>query len=322
MDWENRKVLVAGGTGLIGANIVRRLLPLGATVRATKNIRPPAVIDKRIEYMDADLTNPEACKRIVYGMEYVFMVAARLFGVGKATQTRLLTVNPNILMHIHMVEAAYHAGVKKFLSVGSSTAYARSNKPVVEEEMYIGEPWEGYFTQGWVKRINEKISQIFAEKLERKLPAVVLRLANIYGEFDNFDLETSHMLPALVRKVVERQNPIEVWGTGNDVRDLLYVDDVVDAMLLAMEKVDTYNPINIAFGKTYTVKEVLYTIMDIEGYHPKIVFAPEKPTAIPERYLDISKAEKVLGWKPKTSLREGLKKTIEWYKRRKEAGRS
>jgi len=316
MDWENRKVLVAGGTGLIGANIVRRLLPLGATVRATKHIRPPAIIDKRIEYVDADLTNPEACKRIVYGMEYVFMVAARLYGVGRAIQTRLETVWPNILMHGQMLDASYRADVKKFLCVGSSTAYPESDKPVKEEEMYLGEPYEKYFTQGWVKRSNEKIAQIYAEKLERRLPTVVLRLANIYGEFDNFDLETSHMLPALVRKVVERQNPIEVWGTGNDVRDLLYVDDAVDAMLLAMEKVDTYNPINIAFGKTYTVKEVLYTIMDIEGYHPKIVFAPEKPTAIPERYIDISKAEKVLGWKPKTSLREGLKKTIEWYRRK------
>lgn len=315
MDWKGKNILVAGGTGLIGGNIVRRLLPEGANVRATFHERTPVVRDSQIEYVKCDLTKPEDCNTVVDGIDYVFMVAARLYGIGLASQTRRLTTAPNIIMHCHMLDASYQANVKKLLCLGcAGAAYPESNKPVKEEEMYLGEPYEKYFTQGWVKRINEKIAQMYSEKLDKPFPIIVLRHSNIYGPGDNFDLETSHMLAALIRKVVERHDPLEVWGTGNDVRDLLYVDDLVDAMFLAMEKVEGYEPMNIAFGKTYTVKEVLQTICEVENYHPEIVFNLGKPTAIPERYVDTRKAETILGWEPKTSLREGIRKTIEWYK--------
>lgn len=314
--FEGKKVLVAGGTGFIGVNLIKRLLSLNADITATIHKKEPILIDGRIKYKRCDLTKIEDCKEVIENIDYVFMCAANTQGAAVLDKNPLIHVTPNILMNSQMLESAYFAKVKKFLWIGSSTGYPpTNNRPVKEEEMMNKDPYDKYFCVGWMKRYTEVLCRMYSEKLKNPMVTVVLRPTNIYGEYDKFDFETSHVFAALIRRVVERHNPIEVWGTGDDVRDLIYVDDFIDVILLAMEKINLYNPINVGFGKGYTIKELLKMMLEVDEYtNAKVVFDPSKPSTIPIRLVDITKAETVLGFKPKTDLKEGIRKTIKWYR--------
>ena len=316
MYFQDQKVLVTGATGLVGSNLIKRLLSEGAIVRATLHRREPAVVDDRIEYVGCDLTRGEDCRRVVEGMGYVFHCAAHTSGAATTATTPMVHVTPNILINSQMLEAAYAAQVERFLWLSSTTGYPPSGaRPVKEEEMFEGEPYDKYFFVGWTKRFTEILCRMYGEKLPKPMTTVVLRPTNIYGPNDDFEPATSHVTPALIRKVVEQQDPLEVWGTGGDVRDLIYVDDMVEAMLRAMEKIESYTAINIGLGKGYSVKEALQMILELDGYtDARVVFNTSKPTMIPIRLVDTAKAETVLGFKAKTDLREGLRKTIKWYR--------
>lgn len=316
MYLEDKKVLAAGATGLIGSNLIKRLLSEGAIVRATLHRREPVVVDDRIEYVKCDLTKGEDCRRVVEGMRYVFHCAAHTGGAAVTATMPMVHVTPNNLMDSQMLEAAYEAHVEKFLWMGSTTGYPPSgNRPVKEEEMFEGEPYDKYFFIGWMKRFTEILCKMYGEKLPEPMTTIVFRPTNVYGPNDDFEPATSHVTPALIRKVVERQDPLEVWGTGDDVRDLIYVDDMVEAIVRAMEKIESYTAINIGLGKGYSVKEILQMILELDGYtDARVVFNPSKPTMIPIRLVDTTKAETVLGFRAKADLREGLQKSIEWYR--------
>ena len=316
MYFKNQPVLVTGATGLVGSNLISRLLSEGASIRATLHRRPPVVVDDRIEYIHTDLTKGEDCRRAVEGQRFVFMCSASSSGAAKIATTPMIHVTPNVLMNTKMLEAAYEAGVEKFLWLASTTGYPPSgDRPVKEEEMFEGEPYDKYFFVGWMKRFTEVLCRMYGEKLSKPMTTIVLRPTNIYGPNDDFEPATSHVTAALIRKVVDRQDPIQVWGTGEDVRDLIYVDDMVEAMVMAMKKIESYTAINIGLGKGYSVKEILKTILELDGYtNAKVAFDTSKPTMIPIRLIDTTKAETVLGFKAKTDLREGLRKTIKWYR--------
>lgn len=314
--FEDKNVLIAGGTGFVGVNLINRLLSLGANVRATIHRQEPVIRDERIEYVKCDLTSMEDCKKVVSDMDYVFLCAASTSGAAVIQSTPLVHVTPNIVMNAQMLEAAYFAKVKKFVWLSSNAAYPPSgDRPAKEEELFDGDPYETYFGVAWMKRYTEILCRMYSEKLKNPMTTVVLRPSNIYGPYDDFDFATSHVMAAQIRKVIERHDPIEVWGTGNDVRDLIYIDDFIDAMILATEKIETYNPLNIALGKGYSVKEILQIILEVDGYtDAKIEFDTAKPSMIPIRLIDTTKAEKLLGFKAKTGLKEGIRKTIEWYR--------
>ena len=322
--FQNELVLVAGGTGLVGSNLIRRLLAEGAIVRATLHRKPPVIVDDRIEYVHADLTNGEDCRRVVTGQKYVFMCAANTSGAAAIASTPMVHVTPNVLMNTQTFEAAYDAGVKKLLWLSSTTGYPPSDdRPIKKGEMFEGEPVDAYYFTGWLTRFTEALCRMYGEKLSKPMTTIVLRPTSIYGPNDDFEPATSHVTPALVRKVVERQHPIEVWGAGEDVRDVLYVDDMVDAMVAAMEKVDGYLAINIGLGQGYSVTEILKTILEIDGdTDAEVVFDPTKPSMIPIRLVDTNKAEAELGFRATTGLREGLEKTIKWYREYVQSGSS
>ena len=314
--FKNKSVLVAGGTGFVGMNLINRLLSLGANVRATIHRKEPVILDDRIEYVRCDLTRMEDCRKVVSDMDYVFLCAANTSGAAVMQATPLVHVTPNIVMNAQMLEAVYFAKVRKFVWISSSAAYPPSgDKPVREDELFNGDPYEKYFPVAWMKRYTEILCRMYSEKLTDPMPTVVLRPSNIYGPYDDFEFETSHVMAALIRKVVERHDPLEVWGTGDDVRDLIYIDDFIDAMILATEKTESYNPINIASGRGYSIKEILQMILEVDGYtDANIKFNTSKPSTIPIMLIDITKADTVLGFKAKTGLREGIRRTIEWYK--------
>lgn len=314
--WEDKNVLVAGGAGFVGINLVKRLLQLGANARATIHRTKPVITDQRIEYVQCDLLSAEDCRRVVKGIDYVFMCAATTSGAAVIAATPLVHVTPNIIMNSQLLEASYHAKVRKFVFISSSVAYPPSgDREVTEMEMFAGDPYDVYFGAGWMKRYTEVLCRMYSQKLKDPMPTVVVRATNIYGPCDDFDPATSHVMAATIRKVVERQNPLKVWGTGDDVRDLIYIDDFIDGLLLASEKIDTYDPINIGAGKGFSIKQLLAILMELEECGDlQVEFDATKPSMCPIRLVDVTKAEKQLGFRAKTELREGMKKTILWYK--------
>lgn len=304
-----------GGAGFIGVNLIRRLLNLSAKVTATLHNNPVVIEDDRIKYVKCDLTKPEDCARALDGAEYAFMCAANTSGAAVIEHTPLVHVTPNVVMNTLALEAAYKTGVKKFLFISSNTVYPDVDHPVREDEMMLGELFEKYFCVAWMKRFSEILCRMYAEKIKKPMMTVVVRPANIYGPYDDFEWATSHVVPALIRKVVERHKPLEVWGDGSDIKDLIYVDDFIEGMLLAMEKINTFDPVNIATGRPCRIKDVLNTILRVDGYtDAKIVFNTSKPTMIPKRLIDVTKAKKLLGFEAKTSLEDGIKKTVQWYR--------
>jgi GDP-L-fucose synthase len=318
MSFQGETVLVTGASGLIGSHLVRRLVQAGAHVRGTLRRRRPPVREPGVDYVTCDLTRPRYCREVVRGVRYVFHCAAATSGAAATARTPMAHVTPNVVMNARMLQAAYDAGVEKFLYLSITTGYPDTGRPVAEEEMFQGEPFDKYYFAGWMKRFTEVMCRMYGEKLNPRMSTVALRLTNVYGPHDKFAPRRSHVTAALIRKVVERQDPIEVWGDGEDVRDLLYVDDCVEAVLRAVERLSGHTALNVGLGKGYRVNDILDMILDLDGYaDARITYNPEKPTMIPVRLVDVTKARDLLGFEATTDLREGLRKTIDWYRARR-----
>ena len=324
MSSNSPEILVTGATGFVGSNLLNRLLADGCRVRATTHRKTPVITHSNLQYVQSDLTNPEDCREVVKGVSRIFHCAASSSGAGIISSTPMVHVTPNVLINTQLLAAAYEAKVEKFLWLSSTTGYPPTgDRPVKEEAMFDGEPYEAYFFSGWTKRFTELLCQMYGEKLAEKMVTIVLRPTNIYGPHDDFELATSHVTAALVRKAVERWDPLEVWGTGDDLRDVLYVDDMVESMIAAMERVEAHQAFNIGYGQAYTIKEILQAILQADGYaDANISFDSSKPSMIPARTVDIGLAQRVLGFQPKTSLNDGLAKTIAWYRQSGTAGRA
>ncbi len=312
--FKNANILVTGGSGFVGVNLIKRLLDLGANVTATLHRKDPVLEDECIQYVRGDLRRQEDCATAVQGSDYVFMCAANTSGAAVMAKTPLAHLTPNVLMNVSMLDAAYQAGVKKFLFISSNTVYPLTDFPVKEDDV-TNEFYEKYFIVAWMKRFTEIVCEMYATKIAKPMKVCVVRPANIYGEFDDFEWETSHVIPALIRKVVERHDPLEVWGDGKDLKEFIYIQDFIDGMLLAMEKIESFDPVNIATNHPCTVQDVLSALLKIDGYDgANIVFNTSKPSMIPQRLIDISKAKTQLGFQPRVSLEDGLRRTVAWYR--------
>jgi len=313
--YKNKNVLVAGGTGFVGINLIKRLLELEANVTATIYKSPVVLTDDRIKYIIADLTDSYDCKKVCKNQDYVFMCAANTSGAAVMEKTPLVHVTPNVIMNTLMLEASYEAKVEKFLFISSNTVYPLTDFFVKEEDI-TGEYFHKYFCVGNMKRFSEILCEMYANKIKNPMTTIVIRPGNLFGEFDNFEWETSHSTAAIIRRVVERHKPLEVWGDGSDTKDLMYISDFIDGIISAMEKIEKFDILNLASGKSYSIKETLETILEVDNYtDAEVIFDKTKPTMIPKRLININKAKRVLNFDPKIDLKNGIKKTIEWYKK-------
>lgn len=313
--YKGKKILVTGGAGFVGSNLILKLRELNANVTATYHLHKPQIKDLSVKFIKADLTSAGECEIAAKGQELVFMCAANTSGAAVIEKKPLVHVTPNVIMNTLMMEAAYKTGAKKFLFISSSTVYPPYEHPVKENEAWKNEPFEKYFPVAWMKRFGEKLGEIYSTKIKKPMLVVIVRPANMYGPYDDFNWETSHVIPALIRRVVERHHPIEVWGDGTEIKDLIYVEDFIEGMLLAMAKINKFTPINIGTGKGVSIKNILDQIIEIDKYHnAKVKYNKSKPTMIKKRILDVSLSEKILEFESKTGIHEGLVNTTNWYK--------
>lgn len=314
--FKDKKVLVTGAAGFTGTNLVKRLLEEGANVRGTLHNRSPQVDfdSDKINYIWGDLTRKNDCQIAVSDIDYIFMCSANTSGAGIIEHTPLVHVTPNVIMNTLMLEAAYEAKVKKFLFISSGTVYPLSDSPISESHE-IGEYFHKYFFVGNMKRFSEILCEMYGSKIKNPMTTIVIRPGNLYGDHDDFEWDTSHSTAAIIRRVVERHKPIEVWGDGSDIKDLMYISDFIDGLILSMEKIDGFEILNLAKGKSYSIKGTLKTILEIDKYDDaNVIYDKSKPTMIPIREFSNEKAKNLLGFNPKISLEEGIKKTIKWYR--------
>lgn len=311
--YKGKKALVLGGTGFVGTHFVQALLDAGADVTTTVHKRAPIITDKRLKTVQADLTDREQSRAAMKDQQFVFHCAGAVSAAGVTASNPMEPITDNIALTAMVMEAAWKTGVERIQVFGSSTAYPVTEHPVREEEMWTAEPHPSYFGYGWMRRYMERMAEFVHERSDTKV--VLVRPTAVYGRHDDFHPVSSHVIPALIRKAVERMDPYEVWGTGDEVRDFLRVDDLADGCLLATEHYAECKPINIGYGQTSTVKEIVQAILEAADYgDAKVVFNSDRPTTIPKRMVDITKAREILGFAPKFTLAEGLADTVRWYK--------
>ena len=316
MFYHNKRVLVTGGTGFVGTHIARELLKHGAKLRIPIHNRPLLIQDDSIETIQADLAEPEDCLRATRGVDFVFHAAGVVTGAGVTALDSMSAITENLVQTSRVLEAAWATGVERILIFSSSTGYPVADYPIKEEEFWSGPTHQSYFGYGWMRRYLERMAEYVVSKSDMKI--AIVRPTAVYGQFDNFDPVRAHVIPALILKAVERINPYEVWGTGDEVRDFLHVQDLARGCLLMLEKHAECDPVNIGYGEVVTIRQIVRLILKAADYaDAETLFDASKPTAIPFRMVDTSKAKNLLGFEREISLEEGLRDTVKWYRQQK-----
>jgi GDP-L-fucose synthase len=299
-------VLVTGGGGFLGSFLVDRLRTDGTE---------PFVARRR----DYDLTRWDDATRLFADAcpEVVVHLAAEVGGIGANRANPGRYWYANLMMGTHVLELSRLAGVRKLLVVGTVCVYPKlASMPFREDELWDGYPEETNAPYGTAKRALLVGAQAYREQYG--LNAIYLMPTNLYGPGDNFDLETSHVLPALVRRMVEAEErgdgQIVLWGDGSPTRELLYVEDCVDAITLALDRFDGREPVNVGTGEDIAIRDLADLVAELTGFGGEIVWDTSKPNGYPRRRLDTSRAEALFGFRAKTPLRDGIEKTVAWYR--------
>ena len=257
------------------------------------------------------------------GADVVIHLAARVGGIGFNQRHPGELFHDNILMGVNLIEAARREGIEKFVQIGTVCAYPKFTPvPFREEELWNGYPEETNAPYGIAKKALLVMAQAYRQQYGMSI--VYLLPVNLYGPGDSFDLESSHVIPALIRKYVEAvdkgENEVIVWGTGNVAREFLYVEDAAEGILLATEKYNKSDPVNLGTGEEITVKQLATLVARLTGFEGRIVWDTTRPDGQPRRQLDTTRAKREFGFQAKTDLKEGLRKTIDWYKMKRPVG--
>jgi GDP-L-fucose synthase len=311
MELVGKKILVTGGSGFLGSKIVKLLEEKGVK----KIIIPRS--------SSCDLRIAENCAEITKNVDIVFHVAGNVGGIGYNKEHPGSVFFDNIMMDTLMMEESRKNKVKKFIAIGTVCSYPKfAAVPFLEEEIWNGYPEETNASYGLSKKMM--IVQANAYQQEYNFKSIILVQTNLYGPEDNFNPNTSHVIPALIKKIhdakISGKSEIELWGDGSPSRDFVYVDDAAEAAILAAEKYEKNEPINIGSGKEITIKELVELIKSLmNADNLTIKWNDLKPNGQPRRCLNIEKAKKELGFIPKISIEEGLRRTIKLFENRNKA---
>jgi len=310
--FKDKRILVTGGrTGFLGVNFVNVLLDMGSLVYAgSLSLTKPSLAPNHpnlIEYV-ADLRD----NSIPDNIDYIIHCAAHTSGAKEIVGNPAALIIPNIQLNTNLLHQAASNGVKKFVFISSSAVYPETCEAVTENMGFEKDPSDTYFGVGWMKRYTEKLAEFYYRQYGMEI--LIIRPSNIYGPYCSFDLERAHVLPALIHKFVEGQSPIVVWGLPQVSRDFIYVDDFVSGVLRALEWLVGFDVFNIASGTSYTIGDAVDLIKEITNFEGVVLFDSTKPMTIYKRVIDTTKASNVLGFLPKTSFKEGLAKTVDYYK--------
>jgi GDP-L-fucose synthase len=298
-------VLVTGGGGFLGSRVVARLQAEGIE---------PFVARRR----DYDLTSADAAERLFADArpELVLHLAAEVGGIGANQANPGRYWYANLMMGAHVLEQARVHGVAKTVLLGTICAYPKDTPvPFREDDLWNGYPEETNAPYGLAKKTLLVGAQAYRDQYGTN--AVYLLPVNLYGPGDNFDLETSHVIPALIRKAVEArvrgESEIVLWGDGSPTREFLYVDDCAEAIWLAAQRYDGAEPVNVGMGEEISIRELAHVIAELTGFDGEIVWDRSKPNGQPRRRLDVSRGEELFGFRAQTTLRRGLEQTVAWY---------
>jgi len=308
--WQDRRICVTGGAGFLGSFLVEKLRQRGA-----KDIFVPLV-------QHYDLVQPEGIRRMLDDArpDVILHLAAHVGGIGANRAHPAEFFYDNLMMGVQLMHQAYLRGVEKFVALGTVCAYPKFTPvPFHEDDLWNGYPEETNAPYGLAKKMLLVQSQAYREQYG--FNSIFLLPVNLYGPRDNFDLHSSHVIPALIRKCMEAQeageSEVVVWGDGSPTREFLYVEDAAEGILLAAERYNDSLPVNLGSGNEIAIKDLAEMIARLTGFSGKLVWDSSKPNGQPRRALDTTRAEQLFGFRAQTNFEEGLRRTIDWYRQRR-----
>tara|TARA_B100000315_G_scaffold256493_2_gene302542 strand:+ start:5146 stop:6111 length:966 start_codon:yes stop_codon:yes gene_type:complete len=312
-----KNVLVAGGTGLVGANLARRLGSENVNVLATFHSRTPDMLQipdmPGCQYRKFDFTSLHDCIEATRNMNYVFICAAQTFGAKIMKENPTALIVPNLQINSGLLEACRMNAVERVVFISSSTVYQEAYYPIREDELDLNRPtYELYMGVGWMNRYIEQLAKFYYVRHGLKIG--IVRPTNIYGPYDKFDDDKSHVLPALIKRAVNKEEPYVVWGDGYTVRDFIYVEDFVDALISILKRYCMCDPVNVSSGSKITIRDAVKVILEVCGHSVNPQYDVSKPNAIPYRMLNTNKFESIFGERAQTEFYRGIQHTVEWYK--------
>lgn len=312
-DFSGKRVLVAGGTGLIGTQLTDLLIKEGARVRVASLDEAP-LARPEVEFIKINLLDQNNCLLACRGMDYVFNLLCVKGSAKTVKEKPALMFDSNLHLDTHLLPAALKAGVQGYLLTSSLAVYPPA-EVFYENDVWKGTPSSKDWFAGWAKRMGELQVEAYRIQYGSKIAISVVRPANTYGPHDDFWSEASPVVPTLIKRVVDGENPLVVWGDGSQIRDFIYSRDSARGMLL-VAKQGFEKPVNLGSGREVSIKELVQTIIDCVDNKPEVIWDVSKPSGDKKRVLDISRARS-LGFQLVIPLSLGIKKTIEWYKENK-----
>ena len=315
--WQDKKVIVTGGAGFLGSFVIAKLKERGATDIFIPHIEDYNLVDPNdIRRMYSDSLKGVDPKNVV-----IIHLAANVGGIGANREHPAEFFYDNLMMGVEMMHQAYKNGVGKFVAIGTVCAYPKFTPvPFKEDNLWTGYPEETNAPYGLAKKMM--LVQAQAYRQQYGFNAIFLLPVNLYGPRDNFNLATSHVIPALIRKAVEAKERGEeellAWGDGSPTREFLYVEDAADAIVTAAEKYNGDQPVNLGSGYEISIKDLTEMIVKMTGFEGKLTWQTDKPNGQPRRGLDVSRAKELFGWGAQVPFEEGMRSTIEWFKENRE----